>query len=291
MKKINYLLPFVLLTVLFFSCGKKGPLKGYKKITKIFGYKILSDMTRGTQPGKGYFMVANAIVKTEQDSAVSEPNLGGGFTFQVPLRAVKPGSDLMKGFQKLSDGDSAVFIMLADTFFSPLNFNMKLPDNVKSGSYVKLYIQVLRLLDSTQYDMYVEEQEIQNKVLARQTFDAYLSLAGITQEPDNNGIIRIVEKKGSGKSPTFGQTVTINLICLTMTGQEIANTYMEGAPDEFILGDSQMIDGLNFSLIKMKKGEKSRLIIPYYLAYKEQGAEGVPPYAHLIMDVELIDFK
>lgn len=291
MRKINCLLVFTIFTLTFFSCGEKGPLKGYKKITKIFGYQILSDMTHGTKPGDGIYMVANAIVKTEQDSAVSEPNLGGGFTFQVPLRASKSGSDLMKGFQKLSEGDSAVFIMLADTFFSPLNFNMKLPANVKPGSYVKLYIQVLQLLDSSEYDVYMEEQEIQNKVMARQMFDAYISMAGITQEADNNGIIRIIEKEGSGKSPTFGDTVTIHMICLTMTGNEIANTYMEGVPDEFILGDSQMIDGLNFSLIKMKKGEKSRLIIPYYLAYKEQGAPGVPPYTHLIMDVELLDFK
>lgn len=291
MKKSIYLFISLIFILGSISCGEKGPLKGYKKITKIFGYQIISDMTHGTKPGNGIFMVANAIVKTDQDSAVSEPNLGGGFTFQVPLRAPKSGSDLMKGFQKLSEGDSAVFIMLADTFFSPLNFNMKLPENVKSGSYVKLYIQVLRLLDSSQYDIYVEEQEIQNKVLARQTFDAYIKVAGITQEPDNNGIIKIVEKEGYGKSPTFGQTVTLHMVCLTMTGQEIANTYMQGAPDEFVLGDSQMIDGLNFSLIKMKKGEKSRLIIPYYLAYKEQGAPGVPPYAHLIMDVELLDFK
>lgn len=274
----------------FSACTEKGPLKGYKKITKTFGYQMLSDMDFGTQPGHGVFMVANAIVHTEQDSAVSEPNMGGGFTLSVPLRAPRAGSDLMKGFQKLSEGDSAVFIMLADTFFSPLNFNMKIPDNVKPGTYVKLYVQVQKLLDSSEYVIWLEQQEIENKVMARQLFDAYISASGITQAPNNNGIIHIIEKKGQGKSPVYGQTVIVHYICLTMTGQEIANTYMEGAPNEFILGDSKMIDGLNLSLIKMQKGEKSRLIIPYYLAYKEEGAAGVPPYTHLIMEVELLDF-
>lgn len=273
------------------SCGDKGPLKGYKKITKIFGYKLLSDMKEGTKPGEGVFMLANAVIYTEQDSAVSDKNMGGGFFFQVPLRKPMGGSDLMKGFQKLSDGDSAVFIMLADTFFSPLNFNVKMPANVKSGSYVKLYIQVLQLLDSSEYEVYLEEKDIENKVMARKMFDAYLMASGITEAPDNNGIIHIIEKEGTGKSPVYGQTVFVHYMCLTMMGQEIANTYMEGAPNEFVLGDSQMIDGLNLSLIKMKKGEKCRLIIPYYLAYKEEGAENIPPYTHLIMDVELLDFK
>src|SRR5687767_9937613 len=100
---------------MFISC-EKGPLKGYIKITKIFGYKMLSDMDTGTQAGQGVLLIGNAVIRTEQDTAVSEPNMGGGFVFEVPLRKPKGGSDLMKGFQKLSDGDSAVFIMLADTF-------------------------------------------------------------------------------------------------------------------------------------------------------------------------------
>jgi hypothetical protein len=290
MKNIRILSSIIVFMVLLMACNK-GPLKGYKKITPIFGYQILSDMDTGTKPGTGIFMLANAVVKTEQDSAVSEPNMGGGFIFQVPLKKPNGGSDLMKGFQKLSDGDSAVFMMLADTFFSKNNFNVQMPANVKPGSYVKLYIQVLELLDSNEYDVYLEQKDFENKVMARQMFDSYLQVAGITEAPDNNGIIRIVERKGKGKSPVFGQDVTIHYLCLSMAGQEIENTYMKGAPVEFTLGDSKMIDGLNLSLIKMQKGEKSRLIIPYYLAYKEAGAANVPPYTHLIIDLELLDFK
>jgi hypothetical protein len=280
-----------IIAVCFLMACNKGPLKGYKKITSIFGYQFLSDMDTGTKAGNGVFMLANAVVMTENDTAVSEPNMGGGFIFKVPLRKPFGGSDLMKGFQKLSDGDSAVFIMLADTFFSKGNFNTKMPDNVKSGSYVKLYIQVLELLDSAEYDRWLEEKEIENKIMARQMFDSYLEVSGITTPPDNNGIIRVVEKEGRGKSPIFGQLVTINYICLSMSGQEIRNTYMEGNPEVYRLGDTKMVDGLNLALIKMQKGEKSRLIIPYYLGYKEEGAANVPPYTHLIMEVELIDFE
>lgn len=290
MKKVSFPLFIFMATMLFTGC-KPGPLKGYKKITDIFGYKILSDMVDGTQAGKGVYMIANAVVKTDKDSAVTDKNLGGGFYMQIPLRKPLPGSDLMKGFQKLSEGDSAVFIMLADTFFSKLNMNVKMPENVKPGSYVKLYIDVIDLLDSNEYVTWLEEKELEDKAIAHQMFDAYLRTAGITQLPDNNGIIRLVEREGKGKSPVFGQTVAIHYICLSMAGDEIVNTYMEGSPLEFILGDSQIIQGLNLSIIKMKKGEKSRLIIPYYLGYGAEGASRVPPYTHLLIDIELLDFK
>lgn len=275
--------------ILLVAC-EKGPLKGYKKITPVFGYKIITDKDTGTASGHGVYLVANAVVMTAKDSAVSDPNLGGGFYLQVPLRKPVAGSDLMKGFMKLSDGDSAVFLMLADTFFSKLNMSMPMPQNVKSGDYVKMYVQVYSLLDSNEYVRWQEEKEVQDKAMARQIFDAYLRTAGITQTADNNGIIRIVEREGKGTSPQYGDTVDVHYICLTMSGAELTNTYMQGNPYRFVLGSHDVVEGFNLSLIKMKKGEKSRLVIPYYLAYGAEGYDNiVPPYTHLIMDVELMD--
>lgn len=289
MKKIFKASVFIVGILAFVACNN-GPLKGYKKITGIFGYQFLSDMDTGTQAGKGVYMIANAIVKTDKDSVLADPNLGRDFTLEIPLRKARAGSDLMKGFQKLSSGDSAVFIMLADTFFSKLNMNVKMPSNVKSGEYVKLYIQVVKLLDSAQYDNWLLEKEIESKAIAHLMFEEYLKVAGITEEPDNNGIIRIMEKQGKGKSPVFGQTVIIDYIMLSMDGQELVNTYTNGQPDEFILGDNEVIKGFNLSLIKMKKGEKSRIILPYYLGYGETGVAGIAPYTHLLIAVELLDY-
>jgi len=289
MKKVIPVL--ILFSLIFISCEEKGPLKDYKKITPVFGYRILSDMKSGTQPGKGVLMIANAIIKTEQDSAVSEPNMGGGFIFEVPLRKPMGGSDLMKGFHKLSEGDSAVFVMLADTFFSKNNFNVKMPANVKSGSYVKLYLQVTELIDSLEYITYLEEKEVEDKVIAQQMFVAYLETVGIPNEPDVNGIVKSIDKKGKGPHPIFGQTVTLHYIELTLDGREITNTYMQGEPFEYILGDGNIIDGLNFSIMNMQKGEKARLVIPYYLAYGDAGNNVVPPYSNIVIDMELIDFK
>ena len=168
--------------------------------------------------------------------------------------------------------------------------NVKMPSNVKSGDYIKLYLQVFQLLDSVEYSNWIYEKKLENEAMANIMFDEYLRVAGINPEPDNNGIIKVIEKQGKGEPPLFGQTVLVNYIMLTTDGQEITNTYTNGQPDEFVLGDNAIIKGFNLALIKMKKGEKSRLVLPYYLGYGATGAAGIAPYANLLIDVELLDY-
>ena len=55
------------------------------------------------------------------------------------------------------------------------------------------------------------------------------------------------------------------------------------------LGDNQLIKGLEYSLFKMDKGAKSKVIIPFYLAYDNMVNGPVPPYSNLIFELELID--
>ena len=41
----------------------------------------------------------------------------------------------------------------------------------------------------------------------------------------------------------------------------------------------------------MKEGGSSRLFIPYYLAYGEQGSGPVEPFSTLIFDIDLLKVK
>lgn len=295
MKKFTpaFLLLFLLSALLLSSC-RQGPLNGYKKITPTYGYKMVQDADTGTAPGTGKFMLAFASVRNDQDSLLDDPYFGDpdGFSLQVNMRTPVQKSDLMTMFQMLSDGDSVVVKMVADTFFTKFNMNRELPPNVRSGSYVTLSVRVIDLMNEEEYDQWLQTKETQDKAAAYQLFRDYLNTAGVTEEPVGSGIVMVNEREGKGAYPQFGNTALIHYMMITFGGRELANTYTSNQPYEFTIGSNEVVYGLNEAMLKMKKGGKSRIYIPYYLAYGKDGVPGiVEPYTHLVLDVELLDVR
>jgi|GEM_PF-1040774 len=283
---------FLLLSCTALLSCKRGPLKGYTKITDSYGYRIVNDQDTGTLSGKGVYMIAVAVVKNEKDSVVQDPSFGDstGFSLQVHVQPPTHRSELMQVFQLLSDGDSAIIKMAADTFFSKFNMNRPLPQNVRPGSFITLHMKVFNLLDNDEYIDWQDEKEFQDKAAAYSLFQSYLETAGITSDPVGSGIIMEHEREGKGRNPKFGDGVLIHYMMLTFGGTELANTYTAGNPYYFTLGGKEVVYGLNEGLLRMKKGGKCRIYIPYYLGYGKEGVPGyVGPYTHLIIDVELLD--
>jgi FKBP-type peptidyl-prolyl cis-trans isomerase len=149
---------------------------------------------------------------------------------------------------------------------------------------------VINLLDEEEYVRWQEEKETQDKAAAYGLFRSYLETVGVKNDPTGSGIVMVPEREGSGRNPKFGDRVLIHYMMVSFGGAELANTYKSGQPYDFTLGSSDVVYGLNEALLRMKKGGKARIYIPYYLAYGKDGVAGyVGPYTHLVMDVELLD--
>jgi len=106
-----------------------------------------------------------------------------------------------------------------------------------------------------------------------------------------SGLMYIIEKEGTGtEKPVMGSKVTTHYTGKFLDGNVFDSSVQRGKPLDFSVG--QVIAGWNEALMDMTKGEKRTLIIPPELAYGSAGAGGViPPYAFLVFEVELIDFK
>lgn len=93
---------------------------------------------------------------------------------------------------------------------------------------------------------------------------------------------------GTGQSPAATDTVRVHYRGTFTDGNEFdSSTGKE--PVEFQL--SQVIPGWTEGLQLMKEGGKHEFYVPYALAYGEAGMPrgGIPPFATLIFEVELIE--
>ncbi len=102
-----------------------------------------------------------------------------------------------------------------------------------------------------------------------------------------SGLQYIVEKEGTGKSPTKDDTVVAHYRGTLIDGKEFDSSYKRNEPLKIPV--SGVIKGWTEALQLMKEGAKWKLFIPSELGYGETGAgEDIGPNSVLIFDIELI---
>jgi FKBP-type peptidyl-prolyl cis-trans isomerase len=108
-----------------------------------------------------------------------------------------------------------------------------------------------------------------------------------------SGLRYVVRAPGTGDAtPQPGHEVICHYDGRLLDGTRFDSSYAGGVPFTFRVGTGAVIKGWDEAFLKMKKGEKCTLIIPYWLAYGVRGSPPkIPPKATLIFEVELIDFR
>jgi len=110
----------------------------------------------------------------------------------------------------------------------------------------------------------------------------------VNKTPSGLEVIKIVENP-KGKAVVAGSRVKVHYTGYLKANNKIFDSSVErGQPAEFSIGVGQVIRGWDEGVVMMKEGDKYRFIIPYQLAYGENGRPGIPAKSNLIFDVELI---
>lgn len=109
--------------------------------------------------------------------------------------------------------------------------------------------------------------------------------SGVITTP--SGLQYEVLAKGTGKSPSPTDQVSVHYKGTLLDGTEFDNSYSRGEPANFQVGG--VIPGWAEALQLMSAGGKYKLYVPSKLAYGEQGAGGkIEPNSLLIFEVELL---
>ena len=207
-------------------------------------------------------------------------------------------SFLTDGLLSLREGDSVTFYIPTDTLTKYMG---ELPADI--DKYMLYSIKVDRLY--TEEEMQAEQKAEEDAALAAEqaAIARYLEENAIKIEPEESGIYFNTTKKGSGKTIAQGQAVKVNYIGKLLNGKlfdtniesvakenNVYNPQRPYEPMEVPAGVGQMIPGFDEALLKMKKGGKATVIIPFAQAYgsRDMGPD-IPAYSTLVFDIEIVD--
>lgn len=105
-----------------------------------------------------------------------------------------------------------------------------------------------------------------------------------------SGLQYEVLKAGSGASPKADSKVSVHYEGKLVSGQVFDSSIQRGQPASF--GVSQVIPGWTEALLRMKVGDKWRLVLPPSIAYGERGSPpAIGPNEVLIFEVELLSVQ
>lgn len=155
----------------------------------------------------------------------------------------------------------------------------------KQYHFICLLLVVLFVMASCSLETYATRKNDANQEIL-----SYLIENEIDVMPNPSGLVYIPIKDGLGESPELGDKVAFHYTGYYINGEVFDSSYDKPYPLIVELGNGMIINGMEEALLLMNKGAKSKVIIPFYLAYGDMENAPVPPYSNLIFELELIDF-
>jgi FKBP-type peptidyl-prolyl cis-trans isomerase FkpA len=294
MKFHNYFVSAIMLT-LFFACGTSSE-KGFTETESGLKYKF--HVQTGELKPELEDILSMTMVYGLKDSVLFDTRKQGIPMFLEMLEPEYPG-DIYEGLAMMSLGDSATFILDAESFFLYTAGMPMLPPFIEPGSSLHFEVKLLNIFDEQGFmeeqQRLAEEEMLKNEERAdaeEGLLDQYLLDENVKELPRASGLYYIEIEEGTGQQVAPGNTVAVHYEGRLLDGTVFDSSYDREQPLEFVVGRGQVIPGWDEGIGLMKVGGKARLVIPSHIGYGERGAgQVIPPFSTLIFDVELVDIK
>ena len=232
----------------------------------------------------------NLKYSTSKDSLVFD-SWKMGKPIQLKIAKASFKGDLMDGLTLLTVGDSASFLINADSLFTK-TFGAPRPAFIDSSSFLSFTVKII----STTTDAALKAEELklekENAMKENEVIAKYIADKQITPSKSTSGLMYIISEPGTGEQAQAGKTVKVHYTGRLLDGTKFDSSLDRNEPIEFKLGQGMVIKGWDEGIALLKVGGKALLIIPSNLAYGSRGAGGViPPFSPLTFEVELVSVQ
>jgi FKBP-type peptidyl-prolyl cis-trans isomerase len=276
---------------------KTDPASGVK-------YLFFRHDKKGVKPAMGDVAFIRLVYKRADDSLLFDSRSGGrnDSTSMLPLtlKSSFRGS-LEQGIAMMSVGDSASFLVSADSIYMKVFKLKELPHFIKNGSDLKFYIKLVRFetqsqLKDEQYALIEKRRTDMQKMHATESdsIKKYLTDKKINVKPIMIDSLYILQRSGAkGKSISEGDSVELKYTGMLLNGtifdQSDKGDGGKGTIKLLYRHNAQLIKGWLEVLETMHEGEKVQFLLPSSLAYGSYGAgKNIKPYTPLLFEIEVL---
>ena len=215
----------------------------------------------GDIPGQGDVVVAH-YTGTLLDGSKFDSSVDRGKPFEFPLGMGRVIKGWDEGFSTMKVGGKRKLVIPSELGYGSRAMGDKIPAN-------STLVFEVELLDIKK---------------------PFVDLPG-TEIKTESGLLMIEHVKGSGDTPTSGQTVFVHYTGMLESGVKFDSSHDRGEPISFPVGTGRVIAGWDEALLTMNKGSKRTLVIPPGLAYGDREMGPIPANSTLVFEVELLDIK
>jgi len=287
MKRI-FFFPTVLLSamlILWAGCNQ-SPYRGYKATDSGIYYKFHVRSGDTNKPQLNDLMTVVMRYGTE-DSNLFDSHLNPR-PMIMTLSPSQYSGDIYEAMSMMSKGDSATFIIAADSFFLVTAGARYLPDFIDSTG--ALFFDI-KMQDVQTREEYQQAEQMKNEQKAREESDklqSYLQANNLQLVPTASGLYYTETAPGNGKKPKEGEWVKINFALSLLDKVPIYSSF-EGEPSSFEFGKIFENQGVTEALSLMSEGGRASLIVPSGLAFGSAGrGDIIPPFSTLLYDIQIL---
>lgn len=277
---------FAIVTLSLYSCNKDQ--EGYQSTKSGLKYKFIKS-SDGPKPETGDVMVMDIAYFTPSDSLLFDSRkIRDSFT----VVAVEPTftGGVEEGFRLMSEGDSALFKVSADSLYK-ITFKTYYPPYLQPGAEIRFRVLLKRIIRKAVLDSLAKEHDVEMRRQEFSRLDAWLEASKLEVMPTQNGAYLNIVEPGTGPFPQPGDSILVRYIGRTLDGTVFEETRKGDPPFTFILGQGMVIPGWEECMPMLNKNTVARMIIPSDLAYGAKEVGVLKPYSTLVFDVEIVEIK